>query len=439
MTFNDVIRISSSRKGILSSVSSNIVGVWAWGLHFVLEFAVLSLANMDPVNILFHFGGFIIGCLISFIWSSKLAPNSVYFTSCIGLGLSSILLALTQVPIQITILLSLAGFCIGSTISVQWLYIGSFLTNPEFYGRSLLIGFIPVALIIILETIVLSTGKVIIYGTFLLLLFLVFLFTFSISQSEFSFSPRERALKEYFNKQDFPLSVLLLGLVMGFFVTNSYYTAIVLLNTSEKIGQSFPYPESLYIFVFVLFLTSIIVSLPCGFLFDKLGRRWAILIGLYLGALVYFLIPTLPTFVPNISEETILLGIFPILIGISLTLICFGGIFVVYYEMAPKEHLMTHDGMVGVFWGFGCVLGVIIVEVLKGSLETQPILLPFVMIFAYLTATIVVNQNKEPLLSKTEQEWEKLFFRKKDAIKDYVETAQKAVEKIEPEEPIEKK
>jgi len=175
-----------------------------------------------------------------------------------------------------------------------------------------------------------------------------------------------------------------------------------------------------------------IMCFPCGFLSDRLGRRLSILIGLYLGAFVYFLIPILPMLIPNISEVSILLGIFPILLGVSITLVCFGGIAVANYEMAPKEFLMIHGGMGYVFWGLGCVTGVITVELLKPIMETQPILLPFVMIFAYLIATIVVNQNKEPLLSKTEQDWEKLFFRRKDAIKKYAEAAQKIVEKIEP-------
>ncbi len=431
MAGRDSLRVLLATKGPLAAIGL-INASMVWGLHFIFEFAFLFAAGLDPFNIVFHLGGFIIGSFFFILWFSKNNLNSVLLTTCIGLGLSLIILSLFQNPILIIVILSLTGFSIGSVGPLYYIYGGFITTNQESAGRDMLAIYIPVGFVIIIGTIIVSTGIEVLLASYFAVLLFLFILSFSFVRRSFSLSPRKSTLREYLNKQNFPLPVLLLSLIMGFFVTNSYYTAIVLLNTSEEISLSFPYPESLFIFVFVFFLTSMITCLPCGFLSDRLGRRLSILIGLYLGAFVYFLIPILPMFIPNISEVSILLGIFPIFLGVSITLVCFGGISVANYELAPKEFLMIHGGVGYVFWGLGCVTGVITVELLKPLMETQPILLPFVMIFAYLIATIVVNQNKEPLLSKTEQDWEKLFFRRKDAIKKYAEAAQKIVEKIEP-------
>jgi MFS family permease len=132
-------------------------------------------------------------------------------------------------------------------------------------------------------------------------------------------------------------------------------------------------------------------------LIDKLGRRYSTLIGFYIQAFAFL------TLAFSIDEFT--LGvIFPILIGIGFTLSVWGAVIHIF-ELAPKGYLNLQQGVVFVVFGIGAVAGVITDTLLEGLILSNPMYLPMVLIFAFLTATIAVLQVPETLPSSDELEW----------------------------------
>ena len=404
MSFTDQFRILFTRKGLFAT-GTTIHGGFLWIFHFVLAFSVLSEAELEPILILFSQVAVPAGSTFFLVWSSKHNQILNYLVSTLVLGLSLVALVLFRDPFLVVVFLVTTGFSIGNIFPMLYDFNSFLFSQPEYNGRQNSFGIFSTMLILIPGVIIISTGIEALQILFLVGLLTIFLLIFFISKNSVILPPRRNPLRFYFRKKVFPSTVLLLCFFVGFFYTNAYYAVILMLKTSEKISQSYIYPESLYFFVFVLSLTILIASVPSGILSDKIGRRWSLLIGFYLVAIGFFIIPILRSIMPGISEETLLLLIFPIITGVGLTFALWGGYFLAIFELAPKGYLTTHSGIAWVFLGLGWISGIITTDVLKAFLIDQPFLLPIVMIFAYFTATIVVIHQEEPLPPKAELEW----------------------------------
>ncbi|MFW9993160.1 MAG: MFS transporter [Candidatus Odinarchaeota archaeon] len=405
MSFSDQLKAMLTRKGLVL-ISGPLLGSLIWIFHFILEFSVIEAAGLPPIAVLFHLGAIIPGVLFLLFWSSK-RDQSIYYTFFFILfGLSLIGLVITRDKIITCFLLALAGFSIGNTVPLIYFSMRSFFTRPEFNGRINYIAYTNLSLFLIIAAVIdylaFFSGATLLYALFLGIILLIVFITFFAGRDETTLPSRIQPLKLYLRKGIFPYPVALLAFFIGFFYTNAYYAAVILLDSSQELSQSFPYPSSLNVFVLVLALTSLITSMPSGFLYDKIGRRWSILVGFYIVAFAFFLVAVLR---PVINDEFLLLFIFPVLTSTGITLALYGGFMVMYIELSPKEHLIAQGGVMFLFFGIGINAGVIIDVLLEALIEEQLFLLPIMMIFAYFTATIVVFQLREPLPSKAEIEW----------------------------------
>ncbi len=389
-------------------VSSGLLGGMMWILHFVLEFKALERVNLEPIYILFHLGALPFGSLFFLLFSSKHDQKLNYLVSSTSLVLSLIGLVALKDPLLIICCLIIAGFCNGNTVPMIFSLLSPIFKNPEYRGRVFYLVYIGVTVVSILDVVFDLIGNVILHIFYLISLLLIIIITLLIGKEESTLLPRKRSLHFYFGKKIISYPVLLLSFFIGFFMTNVYYTAILIFYNTELTDLMERIPSYWNIFVFVLFFVSLVACIPSGFLYDKIGRRWSILIGFYLEAIAFiafFLITIFPSLFPSPIDDYFLLLFLPLIAGIGLTLALYGGLLVVLYEQAPEGFLIIHSGIAFLFFGIGMFFGVIIDTALEPLIKTQPVLLPVVMIFAYFTATTVIFQTEEPLPSKEELEW----------------------------------
>jgi MFS family permease len=398
-----------TRKGF-AIISAGVLGGIMWILHFTLEFKVLEAVDLDYIYILFHLGSLPIGSLFFLLYSSKHNQKLNYLGSSTILIFSLISLLTVKEVILVIPLLIIAGFSNGNCIPSIFLLLSRFFKNPEYNGRIFYLAYVGVTVVLILETIINFIAIELINVLYLLILLITVVITFLIGTDDSSLPPREKDLRLYFRKRIIPYPVLLLSFFIGFFMTNVYYTAILIFNNTDLTDIMIRIPSTWNIFILVLFTTSFIVCIPCGYMYDKVGRRWSILIGFYLEAIAFiafFIITLYPTLFPSNAEDIFLLVIFPVFAGIGFSLALYGALLVVLYELAPEGFSIIHGGVSTLAFGLGLAFGVITVTAFEPLIQVQPILLPVIMIFAYFTATIVVFHTEEPLPSKEELEWRK--------------------------------
>ena len=396
-----------------------IGGTYAWILHFVLEFSVLDRVGLDPYHILFHLVGLTIGFSFYLVWSSKRNFSINFLISFVLLGLSLIGMTLIDDQQIIMLLLLIAGFNIGNGLPSAWSTMSIMFTNPEFNGRLNYSGYIPVSIILFISALIDLTGNSLLMAVFLSLMLVLVVAAFLIGRKSLTMPPRTASLKQFFHKKVFSVPLMLFFCFLGFFFTNAYYGAIILLN---NFGIEEGISRSLDQFNMTLWLTCLLICIPSGFLYDKIGRRRSILAGLYINAFAFFSVIFLPITFPTIDKMFLLLIIFPIIMAIGLTLTFFGTFLMLAMELSPvghKDFLNINNHVAALMASFGMIIGVIIDELIKHNIEVLPIL----MIFTYFTATYLVSQLKEPLPSKT--------FRKEKELKDYAERAKYVVDSLE--------
>ncbi len=395
-----------------------IGGTYAWILHFVLEFSVLDRVGLEPYHILFHIVGLAIGLGFYLVWSSKRNFSLNFLISFVLLGLSLIGMTLIDDQQIIKLLLFIAGFNIGNGLPSAWSTLAIMFTNPKYNGRLNYSGYIPVSIILLISAVIDFTGNSLVMAFFLLLMLVLVVVAFVIGRKALTMPPRTASLRLFFHKKVFPIPLMLFFCFLGFFFTNAYYGAIILLyNFGIEEGIS----RSLDQFNITLWLTCLLICIPSGFLYDKLGRRRSILAGLYINALAFFAVIFLPIAFPTIDKMLLLLIIFPVIMAIGLTLTFFGTFLMLAMELTPlghKDFLNINNHVAALMASFGMIIGVIIDELIKQDIEMLPIL----MIFSYFTATYLVSQLKEPLPSKPVREKE---------LKDYAERAKHVVDSLE--------
>ena len=430
MSFIDELKPIITKKGFLV-ISGGILSSLIWILLFSFEFRALEEANASlpgdyrGLYVLYHLIALPFGSLLYLLWSTNHDQKMSYIVSCILLAISMAGLAVagsTEVnPFLIIVFLIVTGLINGYVIPVIFSLLSLFFKNLEYNGRTYYLAYSGVIVVIILEVIIAYFIKAtndfigeMLHILYLMGLILVVVTTFFIGKDESILLPRKTHLRYYLRKNVLPYPVLLLSFFIGFFMTNVYYTSNAMFYSPKFTEIMSRNDQSWNIFLLVLFITSLVACLPSGYLYDKIGRRWSILIGFYLEAIAFISLPGIIRFIletlfkdipPTTIEEIVLLIIYPVIVGMGLSLALFGGLLVVLYEQAPEGFSEIHGGISTMAFGFGMVFGVITVTALGPIIESQQILLPFVMIFVYFTATIVIFQTDEPLPSRAELDW----------------------------------
>ncbi len=400
-----------TRNGIIL-ISVPLSGGLMWILHFILEFSTLrkltpSAELFQPAFILFHLAAVPFGCLFYISTSSRWNPYKAFVPSLtlltatligmvwlpyIDLGYTGYY-ALSTIFISFLILLTFAGFLNGTILSITMITAFPSFDNPEYNGRFYFAATAFLCPIVIAAAWLDELNNPLFYSIYLLLIFLAIAVCFTLGHEQLNeHPPRCSNIRALLRQTEVWPSILLLFFV-GFFFTNTYFAAVILLDYTNLLGF-------LNMFVMILFCTCLVATVPSGILFDKLGRRWSLLIGFYLQAIAFLLL----SFFPPAQNPLMIEVIFPILIAFGFTISTFGSL-LFSLELAPSGFLRVHQGISWALFGVGMTVGAATDIFLYSLITSSPAYLPLVLVFALFTATIIVLQLKETLPSRGELEW----------------------------------
>ncbi|TXT54645.1 MAG: membrane protein of unknown function [Candidatus Thorarchaeota archaeon] len=413
MSFSDTLRPIFTRRGILL-VSVALIGGLIWVLHFILEFSILIRltpegVSFNPIFILPHIAMVPLGSIFYLSVSSRWKPFKALFPNVTAITIVFILMVYTPylgeletVPytldplfILYMILLGIAGFGIGSILAPLMLISKPYLKKVEYNGRIYSFATAFLSPIVILGTWLDGMNNPSLLAMYFLVLYVAIAILLIDGRDNLNeLPPRCSNIRSFLRHRDLWPSILLMFFV-GFFFTNTYLASVILLDYSNNLGN-------LNTFVIVLFSVCILATVPCGILFDKIGRRWTLLIGFYSQAIAFLLL----SFFPPMQYPVMLEIVFPAVIAFGFTIAIFGAL-LVSLELAPRGFFRVHQGISWVLFGIGMVAGVITDLALYPLITVSPAYLPLVLIFALFTATIIVLQLKETLPSKEELEWKR--------------------------------
>jgi MFS family permease len=391
-------------KNGLIAISNICIGTTIWSFNFILQFSVLRNLNLPFWFVLFFAGGVPLGGL-AFSWLSKwdelklgILSSTLTTAPIIGLVLIQIVnLPENMTALLVIILLGLSGFSNAITVPYAYLISSVIFDNPEFNGRLSLMAYLFISILVILVVFLDSIHATVLVSLVLAIFYMISCLALIGGRSKFEIIPPRCINVSAYLRQKDTYSAHLLSFFLGFFFLNSYYAVVLILGNASL-------SSGLNEFVMILYTVCFAVALPCGFIYDRLGRRSAILMGFYAQAFAFLLVSFMMLDPITFPLETSLLLVFPIVIGVGLVLTVFGGA-TVMYEQAPKGYLRVHLGASYAFFGIGMVGGVIVDIILEAIIFTNIAFLPIVLIFAYFTATIVVLQIPETLPSREELEW----------------------------------
>ena len=379
-------------------------------LHFIIEFSALYKVGLPFHNILFHLSVVSVGAIFGLFFFSKWDPFKVTLISVLTGTSSIMLLILAQEPQMVILLLIIAGFNIGVSSPLCFSMFAMFFKNPEVSGRTVYSSMIGIALLTLIFTLL---HKIVqefdslefLQVAYLLIVILITLVTLSLGREALEVPPRREPLHEYFlNREIIPLRLLTYLCFNGFFYTNIYYAAVLLLQTFLSNQNVI---ISLCEFNIWLWVVCILISYPIGLAYDTFGRRWAICIGIFIAAVTMFIIIYLIQFQLILTKYEVLVVFFPVLISIGLTAY-YGAFFLLMKELGPTQkedflHINNHMLLIVTSIGMSC--GVLLNELLREALLAQSFLDPSVMFILYFGGVILLFRLDEPLPPKSEIEW----------------------------------
>lgn len=281
-----------------------------------------------------------------------------------------------------------AGFSIGGIVGLTYVQLLPMFKKPEFAGRYFSTAFIFIFLFVLFEAVIMKINNSMIIIIYIFVLYVLVVLTAFIGRDAINEGIIQEPLKirSYIKKKN-NLPKLGIAFLFGYYWVNTYYIAFLFLELYELQGN-------LYDFVIFLSITIVTTSFFAGFLADIIGRRIVILIGLMIQALAF---SVLSFFSPN---ATLLLFIFPIVLGIGLSFTISIGL-VVFGDLPEYKYMRDTTSIFFLFMGIGMVAGMLLGEVLR-PLFREPADLTVILLFIFVCATIVILQFKETLPSKSE-------------------------------------
>ncbi|MHA1303321.1 MAG: MFS transporter, partial [Candidatus Heimdallarchaeaceae archaeon] len=377
-------------------IGSGLLGAYAWNLHFIIEFSALINAKSSSfIYIIFHLFFITFGCLFYIKIAERLNTYWTYLVSVSFLGLSLIALLLVENIWLISLFLAVAGFNIGIGLGVAHYQLTFFFDKPQFGGRFYSLALMSIAPFMIIETLIDRRGielkwlNVVFLSLILVLIFSSVLLGKKGHMLYIQEKEKDPILKRIRTKK----WSLGFALLWGFFFTNTYYSTILVFNIYGLIGK-------LHIFVIEVATIFLLFSYPVGFLADIIGRRMTTVIGFFIQALAFLILPFLN------GDSSALLLIFPLTIGLGFTFSIIAGL-VLMFELSPKNQVRYNISTHLAFVGLGMSCGVLLGEGVKSLIKDEPIFLSLILLFIILVAIIVVFQVEETLPPASELKWRK--------------------------------
>jgi len=379
-------------KQWLSIIGADLAASVLWASHFIFEYNVIIKIELELYFLLFCY----FGCVLGGIFALKIIPKMDYYFAFIlflSLDILTLILLITmENPIIVIITLFAAGFFGSSFTGLIFIQFSYALPDPKFNGRANGGGYTVINLLIVFMILINSSqfpfGNII----FLIAIFIIIIISTLIAKSDVNLHPQTplRISKYLFDKKN--LSEIFMAFFWGFFLTIPFYS-VYLIFDGENLQEFFN------TFVLNLFITFVVSVFLAGQIYDLLGRKIGMLLGLGIQALSFLLIVILN------NDEYYLDYIFPIILGVGTTFFL-TSIPLIFVEITPKKFIRDKMSLAYIFMGLGMIFAVGIAEILKNEfLKDYPYFTVY-LLFMFLIAAIFISQIKETLPSKQELEWQ---------------------------------
>jgi MFS family permease len=377
-------------KQWLSIIGADLAASVLWASHFIFEYNVIIKIHLELYFLLICY----FGCVLGGIFAIKIIPKMDYYFAFIiflSLDILSLFLLITmENPIIVIITLFAAGFFGSSFTGLIFVQFSYALPDPKFNGRANGGGYIVINLLIVFMILINSSqfpfGNII----FLIAIYTIIIISTLISKSDVNLPPQSslRIRKYLFDKRNF--SEIFMGFFWGFFLTIPFYSVYLIFEGNLQ--------EFFNTFNLILFITFTISVFIAGQIYDILGRKVGMLLGLGIQALSFLLIVIL-------NDEYYLSHIFPIILGIGTTFFL-TSIPLIFVEITPKKFIRDKMSLAYIFMGLGMIFAVVLAEHLKSEFFIDVSYLTLYLLFMFLIAAIFISQIKETLPSKKELGWQ---------------------------------
>ncbi|UJG43164.1 MAG: MFS transporter [Candidatus Heimdallarchaeum endolithica] len=375
-------------------VGTGVFGAFSWNLHFIIEFSTLINSNASSfIFIIFHLFFISLGSISYIFLFRNLDSFVLYLISSTTLCFSMVTMLFVNKIWLISLLLGIAGYSIGIGLVVAHYNLIYFFENPQMGARMYSLALMSIAPFMIIEAFIdrFARDKKWINLSFLVLILILIFSSILVGKRKFSLFSQEEEKVELVNRIGKYGWSSLFALFWGFFFTNTYYSTILLFQIYEL-------TDYLYHFVIEVAFIFFLFSYPVGLLADIIGRRITVTIGFIIQALAFLLLP----FISDINSY--LLIFFPLTIGLGFTFSIISGI-VLMFETTPKKKFKLDFSIHIIFVGLGMSSGVLLGEIIKSTIQNEPMYLSLILLFIIIMAVVVLSQINETLPSKKELSW----------------------------------
>ena len=375
--------------------------------HSIIEFSALKRAGLPFYFILFHVGFIGIGTIIWMFWLSKYDPLILILVAILISEMAIGALIFVTDPLFIIFLLVTAGISIGMTTPAGISMFSPLLDNPEHSGRITFLGLIGISLFMLVFSFLQLLNLYFIQVLIFIISLPIITVTYLQGRNTLPIKVRKTPLKDYFRSENLSLTLMMFITFSGFFFTNVYYSCVLLLELFLPKKEVI---SSLCCFNITLYLVSLLIMIPSGYCYDRIGRRDSISIGLFTVPIGFLLTFFIIQYVPVLERGVVMLGFFPFFVAIGICLAYYGTFFLLIIELGPKENqdlIHIHSCVSAICASIGMVSGVLVNELFKWMFQTSPqiFLYPTLMFAIYLSATVLLYKLEEPLPTRAEIEW----------------------------------
>ncbi len=391
--FNTLRNYSRNHWALL--MGNLLYGFITWQFHFVLQFYIIFSRALPNILVLFHFIGLAAGAAISVIVRIWIKGAKIWLFQFTSLTLSTLLVTfllvsniLSLIPIAFVIIGIANGFLYG-IFNLQ-MEIGR--SKPEYAGKLYSIGWIGVSILVIIESLIIQIYPIIMAVLFILGTGSVTAILLFFGRNVSNLFQKKLDVSKYLkNKKDLP--ALLFAFLYGFFFTNSYYSAILMVEFYDIMID-------FNSFIISLLLVVGIFSIVSGILADVIGRRITILLGMNIQALAFLVF----TFI--LQSDVNFIFLFPIILGIGFAFTLAPGMLLLA-EISKLSLKRDTGAIFFVLAALGMIFGTLIGEIHIEIIKFVPVNLALIQLYIIISATLVVFKLRETLPPKQELEWKR--------------------------------
>ncbi|QEE15536.2 MFS transporter [Promethearchaeum syntrophicum] len=382
-------------------IAGILAGSFSYFINFFLAIQILEEFGLNLVWICVNFVGVVLGAIIFIFFSARKDQNIVFLVSLTTLIGSYIGLHLLTQAWLIFVFLSLTGLSLGHIFPIISGYAKEVYIFPQYLGKwqylTNLVSFILITIYVLLYLKSNTFGQII----FILFLYSVALLAYFLGHNQMHISKNSTSWRKFLKGVKMKKRYWILLLLAGFQISNLFFAAVLIID-NDPIFSGDEFLTNLGTYIIVLFISSSIFAIFAGMLYDSIGRRWSmglgvIIMGIGIALMVFF-----------IGNIYVYLYISPAIMGIGFTFLIPGATMIVPIELAPKKNYPIQFGINFIIQGTGMSLGILFDYLLMQviTIGENSIIFLFSQVFVYLLMPYIIFQIPETLPSKEELRWQ---------------------------------